>query len=857
MTLPPFCRAILIAIACATFAPSGSAFDCATQAAAKICTSDNTEGDIQAALNHIDRVIAEDDWTLVSGNPGETIALTRTLGISMSHSFTWKSATPGNRATITSSYTGGIGIYVQQRTPNKLITIQDFRMTDWDVSGRWIQVEGGGEIFRVLNCYIHRTRGSEYWLWTSTQGTGVFDGEGPFGLVANNEILYCGMFIRQNLGSPDAEWSNDHALVWGTRRAVFVEYNTIVGYGGASSFTDGNQAGKLVIRHNNVTNTLVAWHGRDSAATANRCKHSFLAGEIYGNTFNYTTTMNAALVEIRGGTALVYENGVNVTGSIAVGAQLQAYCAGGTWSNCYNASDCTPMSGPLRDPNDPQLPGFPTAVRVWSNGNKEAFFYDTWGASDNSLTPSPSHYTVSDDDSAKPAGYTPFTDPHPLNPGPGLAAPSNNVPPAISGILTAGQTISLGNGGWSGYPAPTFSRQLMQCNENGEDCSDIPGATEPTYDLLAAQAGKKLQLKVVASNAAGAAVAYSAITDLVVLPGIENLLQNPGFEKCSAVDDVVNNVATWAGWTAQNGGGYVFPSSNSHGGVRAYRVFRAQGAAPSLAQSFLTTPGASYTFSFWQMTDTPNNPLYYAVLDNPSGRYLRFAPAPASVGTYAKTEVKFTAISSSTAIQFFSALLAGAESVWLDSVVVAPTYAAASREVHGAGDEAMSFDLDLPLAGAPAVECRQDVSTVVFRFANSITSVSGATIASGVARIQNHYLGNDPHEYIVELADVVDAQYLTIVLDNVTESTGNVIVSAAAELGVLLGDVNGDRTVNSGDVTLCGNHAGESTTRANYRFDLNGDGAINSGDVTIARNQSGTELQQAAPMLRLPLRDLR
>jgi len=722
-------------------------------------------------------------------------------------------------------------------------------MTDWNVSGRWMQVEGTGEIFRILNCYIQRTTGSEFWLWTSAQGTGVNEGDGPFGLIANNEILYCGMFIRQNLGSPDAEWSNAYALTWGTRRAVFLEYNKIVGYGGPSAFTDGNQAGKLVIRRNNITNTAVAWHGRDSGATTLRCKHSFLAGEIYANTFNYTTTMTTSLVQIRGGTALVYDNGLNVTGagSISVGAQLRAYCAGGTWGNCFNAAGCTPMTGPLTDPNDPQLPGFPTPVRVWSNANKNAFYYNTWCAADNALTGAGSHYIVSDDNSARPPGYVAFSDPHPLNPGPTPTAPSNNVLPAISGIFTAAQTVTLSNGSWSGYPAPTFSRQLFQCDESGAGCSEIPGATNSSYVLQAAQAGKKLLLRVVASNGEGTAIAHSALTDAVVLPGIENLLQNSGFETCSAADDIVNNVATWAGWTTQNAGGYVFPSSDAHGGIRAYRIFRAAGAPPSLAQSFLTTPGVSYTFSFWQKTDTPTHSIYFAVVDNASGRYLHGSSAAPSPSGYKKTEVKFTAVSTSTGIQFSGALLGGAENLWLDDVVVAPTYAAVSREVQGAGPEAMSFDLNLPLTGAPAVECRTGPATIVFRFANAITNVAGATVASGVGAIRRSYIADDPHEYIVELSKVANQQYITVELTNLTESTGYVIPSATAEMGVLLGDVDGDGVVNSADAHLARQKSGLTTTRDNYRFDLNGDGAINSGDATIVRSESGKGLSKTNP----------
>jgi hypothetical protein len=61
-------------------------------------------------------------------------------------------------------------------------------------------------------------------------------------------------------------------------------------------------------------------------------------------------------------------------------------------------------------------------------------------------------------------------------------------------------------------------------------------------------------------------------------------------------------------------------------------------------------------------------------------------------------------------------------------------------------------------------------------------------------------------------------------------------------MGVLLGDVNADKVVNSADATVTRNDSGQNANATNFRADLNADGTINAADATIARNQSGQSL---------------
>ena len=62
------------------------------------------------------------------------------------------------------------------------------------------------------------------------------------------------------------------------------------------------------------------------------------------------------------------------------------------------------------------------------------------------------------------------------------------------------------------------------------------------------------------------------------------------------------------------------------------------------------------------------------------------------------------------------------------------------------------------------------------------------------------------------------------------------------QLGVLVGDTNGDGFVNAGDALQTRNRSGQATDATNFRSDVNADGFVNSGDTTAVRARSGTFL---------------
>ncbi len=156
-----------------------------------------------------------------------------------------------------------------------------------------------------------------------------------------------------------------------------------------------------------------------------------------------------------------------------------------------------------------------------------------------------------------------------------------------------------------------------------------------------------------------------------------------------------------------------------------------------------------------------------------------------------------------------------------------------------------AFDVDLPANGT-GVECRRGGAngdyTVVFNFASTVSSVDSVNVTAGTGAVANCSIGADPHQFLVNLTGVTNAQRLTLTLNNARDSEGNIGNAISATMGVLFGDSNGDGAVNSSDISQTKSQSGQDLTNTNFRTDLNADGAINSADVLLVKSRSGTAL---------------
>ena len=168
--------------------------------------------------------------------------------------------------------------------------------------------------------------------------------------------------------------------------------------------------------------------------------------------------------------------------------------------------------------------------------------------------------------------------------------------------------------------------------------------------------------------------------------------------------------------------------------------------------------------------------------------------------------------------------------------------AASSRKTHNG----TPLDITLPLSGVRGVECRTGGAsgdfTMVFKFALPLSSVGGRSVSSGVGSVSSSAIGGNPHEYIVNLTGVANAQYITVALTNVVDIVGNKSSSVSATMGVLLGDTTANGVVNSSDIAQTQSQSGQPLTASNCREDVTLSGEINSSDIAIVQSQSGTGL---------------
>jgi hypothetical protein len=161
---------------------------------------------------------------------------------------------------------------------------------------------------------------------------------------------------------------------------------------------------------------------------------------------------------------------------------------------------------------------------------------------------------------------------------------------------------------------------------------------------------------------------------------------------------------------------------------------------------------------------------------------------------------------------------------------------------HGGTD----FDIDLRVSGPPGVECRAGGGTsdytMIITLPGDVTINSNpqAAVTSGSGTIGRAGVANsgavsiNGNTVTVPLTNVADAQTINVTLYCVNGG-GNVVVPMTR----LLGDTNGNRTVNASDIGAIKANSGQPVTSANFRSDVNANGSINSSDIGQVKARSG------------------
>ena len=133
--------------------------------------------------------------------------------------------------------------------------------------------------------------------------------------------------------------------------------------------------------------------------------------------------------------------------------------------------------------------------------------------------------------------------------------PVNVAEPRISGSAVEGSTLVTSTGTWSGGSL-TYAFQWLRCPAggglpDGSDCAPIAGATSSSHTLGTTDIGLRLRAQVVASNAAGSAIATANPTDLVqrsTTTGPPRNLEEPSLDgTLEAGRLLIASAGSWAG----------------------------------------------------------------------------------------------------------------------------------------------------------------------------------------------------------------------------------------------------------------------------------------------------------------------
>lgn len=170
-----------------------------------------------------------------------------------------------------------------------------------------------------------------------------------------------------------------------------------------------------------------------------------------------------------------------------------------------------------------------------------------------------------------------------------------------------------------------------------------------------------------------------------------------------------------------------------------------------------------------------------------------------------------------------------------------------SRKTHGgAGD----FDVNLPTATTPGVECRSGGATadhqmkLTFPQPVNVDGNPQAEVTSGNGTVGSGGVANgggvaiNGNVVTVPLTNVANAQTITVRLNTVNNGfiSGNVSIP----MSTLVGDSNGNRTVNAGDVAQTKSRIGQAVDATNFRSDVNANGVNNASDTAIVKANVGT-----------------
>jgi hypothetical protein len=95
---------------------------------------------------------------------------------------------------------------------------------------------------------------------------------------------------------------------------------------------------------------------------------------------------------------------------------------------------------------------------------------------------------------------------------------------------------------------------------------------------------------------------------------------------------------------------------------------------------------------------------------------------------------------------------------------------------------------------------------------------------------------------MVPLTNIANAQTINVRINGVNSAAAAPATDFDIPMGILIGDTNGNRTVNAADVAQTKGRLGQTIDVTNFRSDANANGSINAADTAIIKQNSGTSL---------------
>jgi hypothetical protein len=155
---------------------------------------------------------------------------------------------------------------------------------------------------------------------------------------------------------------------------------------------------------------------------------------------------------------------------------------------------------------------------------------------------------------------------------------------------------------------------------------------------------------------------------------------------------------------------------------------------------------------------------------------------------------------------------------------------------------------DINLLNGTGVEDRSGGSekeySLRFAFSTPLASVGGATTSCGSV-VSFVIDPTDASRVEVDLTGVdCNESEITVSLNDVADMAGDTLSSVPVTFGLLIGDVNGDGTVNLSDYRKVKSHVGELVNKHNFRSDVSfkDPSHIDISDLNLVKQQRGTHL---------------